>query len=62
VLKRQFDHVGYAVSLYAKDEFENLMSHFAISRSSWGGRSKLPYAFTEYMAILAVTIAGSCES
>lgn len=29
----------------SKQEFENLMSQFAIS--SWGGARKLPYAFTE---------------
>jgi len=28
-------------------EFENLMSQFAISGSGYGGRRKLPYAFTE---------------
>ena len=32
-------------------EFENLKSQFAIS--SWGGRRKLPLAFTEYGAIMA---------
>ncbi|PKP57456.1 MAG: DNA-binding protein, partial [Candidatus Altiarchaeales archaeon HGW-Altiarchaeales-1] len=30
-----------------KDEFENLISQFVISSSQWGGRRKLPYAFTE---------------
>ena len=30
-----------------EDEFENLMSQFVISSSQWGGRRKLPYAFTE---------------
>ena len=28
-------------------EFEGLKSHFATSRSGWGGRRKLPFAFTE---------------
>ena len=37
-----------------RDELENLMSQFATSR--WGGRRKLPYAFTEHGAIQAATI------
>lgn len=39
------------------DEFTNLKSHFAIS--SWGGRRKLPLAFTEHGAIMAATILKS---
>jgi hypothetical protein len=35
-------------------ELDNLMSQFATS--SWGGRRKLPYAFTEHGAIQAATI------
>jgi hypothetical protein len=35
-------------------ELENLMSQFATSR--WGGRRKLPLAFTEHGAIQAATI------
>ena len=38
------------------DEFSNLMSHFATSRSGWGGRRKLPYAFTEHGAIMAASV------
>ena len=30
-----------------KEEFKNLKSHFATSSSGWGGRRKLPLAFTE---------------
>jgi len=30
-----------------KEEFDNLKSQFATSSSGWGGRRKLPYAFTE---------------
>ncbi len=37
----------------SKEEFSILMSQFAISRSGWGGRRKLPYAFTEHGAIMA---------
>jgi len=37
-----------------RGELENLMSQFATSR--WGGRRKLPYAFTEHGAIQAATI------
>lgn len=39
------------------DEFANLKSHFATS--SWGGRRKLPLAFTEHGAIMAVTVLSS---
>jgi len=39
------------------EEFSNLKSHFAIS--SWGGRRKLPLAFTEHGAIQAATILSS---
>lgn len=37
-----------------RGEMENLMSQIATSR--WGGRRKLPYAFTEHGAIQAATI------
>jgi hypothetical protein len=37
-----------------REELENLMSQFATS--SWGGRRKLPYAFTEHGAIQAATV------
>ena len=37
-----------------RKELDNLMSQFATSR--WGGRRKLPYAFTEHGAIQAATI------
>ncbi len=37
-----------------KEEFENLMSNF--SRSSWGGRRKLPYAFTEQGIYMLMTV------
>jgi hypothetical protein len=37
--------------------FRNLKSQFAIS--SWGGRRKLPLAFTEHGAIMAATILNS---
>ena len=37
-----------------RGELDNLMSQFATSR--WGGRRKLPYAFTEHGAIQAATI------
>jgi ORF6N domain len=39
-----------------QDEFEDLKSHFATSRSSWGGRRKLPLAFTEHGAIMAASV------
>ncbi len=37
-----------------KSEFENLMSIFSIS--SWGGRRKLPYAFTEQGIYMLMTV------
>jgi hypothetical protein len=40
-----------------QDEFANLKSHFATS--SWGGRRKLPLAFTEHGAIMAATVLNS---
>ena len=39
------------------EEFANLKLHFA--RSGWGGRRKLPLAFTEHGAIMAATILNS---
>ena len=40
-----------------RDEVTNLKSHFATSR--WGGRRKLPLAFTEHGAIMVATILSS---
>jgi phage regulator Rha-like protein len=37
-------------------EDKNLRSQFATSRSSYGGRRHLPYAFTEHGAIMAATV------
>ena len=39
------------------DEFENLKSQFAIS--SWGGRRKSPYAFTEHGVLMLSSILNS---
>jgi len=39
------------------EEFANLKSHFATS--SWGGRRKLPLAFTEHGAIQAANVLNS---
>jgi len=39
------------------EEFASLKSHFATS--SWGGRRKLPFAFTEHGAIQVATILNS---
>lgn len=39
------------------EEFANLKSQFATS--SWGGRRKLPYAFTEHGAIMAASVLNS---
>ena len=40
-----------------REEFANLKSQFATS--SWGGRRKLPLAFTEHGAIMAATVLSS---
>jgi len=42
------------------EEFENLKSQFATS--SWGGRRKLPYAFTEHGAIMAASVLNSTRA
>lgn len=42
-----------------KDEFDNLISHFAISSSKHGGRRKLPLVFTEHGAIMAANVLNS---
>jgi hypothetical protein len=44
------------------DEFEDLKSHFAISRSGWGGRRKLPFAFTEHGAIMAASVLNTHQA
>jgi hypothetical protein len=41
-----------------KEEFDNLKSQFATSSSTWGGRRKLPYVFTEHGAIMAASRVG----
>lgn len=42
------------------EEFANLKSQFATS--SWGGRRKLPLAFTEHGAIMAATVLNSSRA
>jgi hypothetical protein len=44
------------------DEFEGLKSHFATSRSGWGGRRKLPFAFTEHGAIMAASVLNTPQA
>ena len=39
------------------EEFANLKSQFATS--SWGGRRKLPFVFTEHGAIMAASVLNS---
>lgn len=41
------------------EEFDNLKSQFAISSLPWGGRRKLPQAFTEHGAIMAASVLNS---
>lgn len=42
-----------------REEFNNLKSQSATSRSTWGGRRKLPLAFTEHGAIMAASVLNS---
>jgi len=42
------------------EEFANLKSQFATS--SWGGRRKLPYAFTEHGAIMAASVLNTARA
>mgnify|MGYP001041973124 CR=1 FL=1 len=43
----------------SQKEFNDLKSQFATSSSGWGGRRKLPYAFTEHGAIMAASVLNS---
>ena len=43
----------------SEEEVEILRSHFATSRSGWGGRRYAPHAFTEHGAIMAAMILSS---
>jgi hypothetical protein len=43
----------------SQEEVEILRSHFATSRSGWGGRRYAPHAFTEHGAIMAAMILNS---
>jgi hypothetical protein len=40
-------------------EFKNLISQSATSSSNWGGRRKLPLAFTEHGAVMAANVLSS---
>ncbi|HPR52852.1 MAG TPA: ORF6N domain-containing protein [Deltaproteobacteria bacterium] len=39
-----------------QSEHDDLKSHFATSRQGWRGRLKLPFAFTEHVAIMAASV------
>lgn len=62
-VKRNFDRfpTDFMFQL-ADDEFKILMSQNVISSSNWGGRRKIPYAFTEHGAIMAASILKSKRS
>ena len=57
-VKRNIDRfpINFIFQL-TKEEFENLKSHFATS--SWGGRRKLPYAFTEHGILMLANVLKS---
>jgi hypothetical protein len=42
-----------------KEEYDNLKSQNATSRSDWGGRRKLPLVFTEHGALQAANVLNS---
>jgi hypothetical protein len=46
----------------AKPEYENLMLQIATSSSGYGGRRKVPFAFTEHGAIMAATVLHSPQA
>jgi len=45
-----------------RDEFDNVMLHNATSSSGYGGRRKLPLAFTEHGAIMAAAVLNSPQA
>ena len=45
-----------------KEEFENLKSQNATSSSEWGGRRKLPNAFTEHGALMAASVLNTQQA
>jgi hypothetical protein len=45
-----------------KEEFENLKSQIATSSSTWGGRRKLPFVFTEHGALQAANVLNSPQA
>ncbi|HEU0010800.1 MAG TPA: ORF6N domain-containing protein [Verrucomicrobiae bacterium] len=50
--------VDFAFQL-TREEFADLISHFAISKPSRGGRTKLPWVFTEHGAIMLASVLNS---
>ena len=45
-----------------KEEFENLKSQIATSSSTWGGRRKLPFVFSEHGALQAANVLNSSQA
>jgi ORF6N domain len=43
----------------ARQEFDSLMSQIAISSAGWGGRRKLPWAFTEHGILMLSSVLRS---
>lgn len=43
----------------SSDEFDDLISQNVISRGEWGGRRKLPWAFTEHGVVMAASVLRS---
>ncbi len=59
-VKRNIDRFPYDFMFQlSKEEYENLISQFATSRSIHGGRRKMPYAFTEQGVAMLSSVLNS---
>lgn len=47
---------------HAREEVGNLMFQIGTSSGGWGGRRKLPFAFTEHGGIMAATVLNSPQA
>jgi hypothetical protein len=45
-----------------RQEVGNLKSQIATSSSAWGGRRKLPFAFTEHGAVMLASVLNTSET
>ena len=59
IVKREACFLADFMFRLTPPEFKILISQFATSSSRWGGRRKLPLAFTERGAVMAATVLNS---